>query len=249
MSATPFSLHPYDGVVGLGMPGLSLAKEFNFLGNLADADQLENDRFTVWFSTEGDGDDSEISFGNVPENRLGSDVMWMPLSSTSTGLWQVAMSDITVNLVRLGLCGESGCQAAFDTGTGVIAGPKNLIDGIRAGLNVAEDCSNYAELPSLGFELGGTVMNIEKFDYVRQTPDGCFLQLLETDPDSSINNMLLLGAPFLTRYTTIYDRVFLRMGLALSKHKTEPTGETTEAASQRLMGRQGIGKTNSESDE
>lgn len=249
MSATPFSLFPYDGVVGLGMPGLSLAKEFNFLGNLADADQLENDRFTVWFSTEADFEDSEISFGNVPESRLGSDVMWMPLSSTTTGLWQVAMSDITVNLVRLGLCGESGCQAAFDTGTGVIAGPRNLIDGIRAGLNVAEDCSNYADLPSLGFELGGSTMNIEKFEYVRQTPEGCFPQLLETDPDSSMNNMLLLGAPFLTRYTTIYDRVFLRMGVAFSKHKTEPTGETTEAASQRLMGRQSIGKTSSESDE
>jgi len=248
MSATPFSLFPYDGVVGLGMPGLSLAKELNFLGNLADASQLENDRFTVWFSTEADFEDSEISFGNVPESRLGSDVMWLPLSSTTSGLWQVAMSDITVNLVRLGLCGESGCQAAFDTGTGVIAGPKSLIDGIRAGLNVAEDCSNYGDLPSLGFELGGTTMNIEKFEYVQQTQEGCFPQLLELGPDGG-DNTLLLGAPFLTRYTTIYDRVFLRMGLAFSKHKTEPTGETTEAAAQRLMGRQSIGKTSSESDE
>lgn len=248
MSASPFSLFPYDGVVGLGMPGISIAKEFNFLGNLADASQLENDRFTVWFSTEADFEDSEISFGNVPDSRLGSDVMWLPLSSTTSGLWQVAMSDITVNLVRLGLCGASGCQAAFDTGTGVIAGPKSLIDGIRAGLNVAEDCSNYADLPSLGFELGGTTMNIEKFEYVKQSSEGCFPQLLELDPDGS-DNTLLLGAPFLTRYTTIYDRVFLRMGLAFSKHKTEPTGETNEAAAKRLMGRQSIGKTSSESDE
>lgn len=164
MSKTPFSLYPYDGIVGLAMPGLSLAKEYNFMGNLAEAEELQTDRFGVWFAMPNDLVDSEITFGAIPEERLGSDIFWLPLSTTKTGLWQVDMSDITVNLVRLGLCGHTGCQAAFDTGTGVIGGPKGIIDGLVAALNILEDCTNYESLPALGFEMAGITMNIEKTD-------------------------------------------------------------------------------------
>ena len=36
-----------------------------------------------------------------------------------------------------------------------ISGPKRLVDAISQELNVAADCSNYEELPALGFELLG----------------------------------------------------------------------------------------------
>ena len=48
------------------------------------------------------------------------------------------MKDLTVNLVRQGLCAKkSGCHAAFDTGTGVIAGPKVMIDAIMQELKTS----------------------------------------------------------------------------------------------------------------
>ena len=50
-----------------------------------------------------------------------------------------------------------------------------------------------------------------------------------------------LRTPFLERYVTIYDRVFLRVGIAFAVHATEPTGETTGEAQQRLMGRKALG--------
>lgn len=242
MSMTPFSLYPYDGVIGLGMPGLSLAKEYNFMGNLAEAKELQTDRFGVWIAMQTDLVDSEITFGALPEERLGSDILWLPLSTTKTGYWQVSMTDITANLVRLGLCGRTGCQAAFDTGTGVIGGPPGVINGILAALNILEDCTNYDHLPALGFELGGVTMNIEKTEYVQRTTEGCFPQFAAVDMPAD-EPMILLGTPFLTRYVTIYDRVFLRMGLSYARHKNLPTGETNEEAAKRLMARQAVGKS------
>mmetsp|Transcript_27453 Transcript_27453/g.65237 ORF Transcript_27453/g.65237 Transcript_27453/m.65237 type:complete len:385 (+) Transcript_27453:76-1230(+) len=242
MSDEPFSLFPFDGMVGLGLPALSRSKEYNFFGNLAEAHQLEKDRFAVWLATEDDREDSEVSFGSIPSSRLGSDIAWLPVSSTTTGLWQVAMKDLTVNLVRQGLCAKkSGCHAAFDTGTGVIAGPKVMIDAIMQELNVATDCSNWDELPALGFELGERIFNIEKHEYVQRTSEGCFPQLAalqDTAHDGAPT--FFLGAPFLTRYLTIYDRVFLRMGLAFSAHRKEPTEETTAQAAKRLFAREAI---------
>jgi hypothetical protein len=244
MSDEPFNLMPYDGIFGLGMPATSIAPEYNFLGNLAGASALASNRFAVWLSIEGDIDASEISFGSIPENRLGSDVTWLPLSSTSTGLWQVAMTDVTVNLMKLGLCGDSGCQAAFDTGSGVIAGPADFVNALIAATGAAEDCSNYDQLPVLGFELGGIILNIEKTDYLRKSHDGCFPQFLAVDArsDKSSAPLLLLGAPFLQRYVSIYDGAFLRVGLAFANHTSQPTGESTADAAQRLMGRKSISK-------
>lgn len=239
MSDVPFSLYPFDGIVGLGMPALSRSKDYNFLGNIAEARQLQKDRFAVWLSKQVDQEDAEISFGEIPMNRLSSDIVWFPLSSTVSGLWQVSLKDLTVNLVRQGLCKKQACHVAFDTGTGVIAGPKHIIDVLKQELNVATDCSNWDELPALGVELGDRVFNIEKYEYVQKSSEGCFVQLVALDTELPT---IYLGTPFLERYVTIYDRVFLRMGLAFALHKAEPTGESTQDAAQRLMGRQALGK-------
>jgi len=240
MSDDPFSLFPFDGIVGLGMPSLSLSKAHNFLGNLADANQLDKDRFAVWLATEADKEDSEISFGSLPTARLGSEIVWLPLSSTTSGLWQVKMDDLTLNLIRQDVCPQ-GCHAAFDTGASVISGPKRIIDAITQELHVDTECNNWDDLPALGFELGGTTFNLDKYDYVKRTNEGCFLQLESLDADVG-ENTLFLGAPFLTRYVTVYDRVFLRMGLAFAVHSSEPTSESTEDAAKRLMGRQSLGR-------
>eukprot|EP00933_Yihiella_yeosuensis_P047552 TRINITY_DN433_c0_g1_i1.p1 TRINITY_DN433_c0_g1~~TRINITY_DN433_c0_g1_i1.p1 ORF type:complete len:419 (-),score=43.86 TRINITY_DN433_c0_g1_i1:116-1372(-) len=246
MSDEPFDLLPYDGILGLGMTMVSEGKSYNFLGNLAEAESLEQNRFAVWFAMQGDTDDSEITFGTVPMERIGSDIHWLSLSDRKSGLWQVAMSDTTLNLVRLGLCGNTGCQAVFDTGSGVIGGPSGFINGLITATNVMQDCGNYQTLPTLGFELGGTTLNIDKADYVRRTEDGCFHQFLPVDFPSEDGPLVLLGTPFLQRYIAVFDREFLRVGLAFAKHKSYASGETNEEAVARLMARDALGNSKNE---
>merc|ERR1719424_135239 len=50
MTAEPFNLVTFDGILGIGLPSSSIQPRFNFLGNLAEKKALRNDRFAVWLS-------------------------------------------------------------------------------------------------------------------------------------------------------------------------------------------------------
>lgn len=239
MSDEPFLLFPYDGILGLGMPALSLQKRFNLLGNLADVGSLKRNLFTIWLSEPGDEEDSEITFGSIDSERLGSNIMWLPVSTISTGLWQVTVKDIIIDKNRLGVCpGQKQCQVAFDSGTNAITGPTAIVNPLKAQLNVKEDCTNYDKLPTLGFDFGEYVLTLEHKDYAMRTSGtSCHHQFFGLDLPPPKGPILLLGEPFLRRYYTIYDRTSMRVGIGLAKHKTPSSikDETTEEAVERLM--------------
>lgn len=241
MSDEPFALFPFDGILGLGLPDASIDRSFNFLENLAEAQAMASNRFAVWLAIEGDGEDSEITFGAISEDRMeSSNMVWLELSKTSTmGMWQTSMSDVAVGMTKMHLCHHE-CQVAFDTGSGVIAGPSILINSVLAGLNVMVDCSNFDSLPILGFVFGSTIFNIDPADYARKTTSGCYHQFLAYDLPQSAQPVVLLGAPFLRRYYTVYDSTSLKVGVAFAKHKvsTKPQ-ETSAEAESRLMVQQG----------
>lgn len=236
MSREPWDTFPYDGILGVGMPASSMDRRFNFLGNLAEAGVLKRNRFAVWLATEHDLEDSEITFGDFPENRLGSEILWLPVSRTDTGMWQANLIDVAVNNVKLGSCGLGGCQAAFDTGTSVIAGPGHWVTGVLSALNIQEDCSNYDNLPPLGFAFRMFILNIEKYDYVKRVGDKCYHQLMKLDTPPPKGPIVLLGDPFLKRYLTIFDRDSLKIGVSFSTHQPRPgTTETDVQKVSRLM--------------
>jgi saccharopepsin len=235
MSQQPFNTFNYDGILGVGMPAASIDKRFNIIGNLAEAGLLKRDRFAVWLRTEEDVEDSEITFGDFDEKRLASEILWLPLSRYDTGMWQAKLVDVTKGNQRLGICGTTGCEAAFDTGTAAIAGPSNVIQGILHSLDIKEDCSNYATLPNLGFMFRMYVLNIEKQDYVRKSSDNkCYHQFLKLEVPPPRGPVMLLGDPFLRRYQAIFDRESLKVGLAFSMHGSIESSKSPQNAA-RLM--------------
>lgn len=226
MTQSPFNSFPFDGILGVGMPQGSLEKRFNFLGNLAEAGALKRDRFSVWMANENDTDSSEIIFGEIAEDRLDSELLWLPVSKFDTGMWQSTMDDFTVDSTAVGLCGSAGCQAAFDTGTNAIAAPEHIISTILSMLNVQQDCSNYDSLPQFGLSFQGSILNLDKRDYVKRVATDqnvqCFHQFLPMTLSGPKKDIILLGDPFMKRYYTVFDRESLHIGLALSKHKQAP---------------------------
>jgi hypothetical protein len=217
MSEEPFGLLPFDGIMGLGLTNSSLGKPFNFMGMLADHEALASYKFAVWLAMEADNEDSEITFGVASSARQDSEVVWLPVEQPS-GLWQVKMDDFTVNMVKTKFCGVGGCKAAFDTAGGVIAGPPAVINALALVLNVQPDCSNYKNLPRLGFVIGPATFHVEAADYVRKTGAGCYLQMLAYNPPPGKEPLVMLGTPFLRRYYTIYDAEAMQVGVALAKH-------------------------------
>jgi len=222
MTQEPFGLLPFDGILGLGLPALSATKSFNIMGEFAEKEMLLHDRFAMWLALPSDGEDSEITFGDFRTERMTSHCVWTaitnhPGQTVRSGFWQVTLEDVAIANTALGVGNH---QAAVDTGTSMIAGPTSLIDTIEAEIALEQDCSNFHLLPTVGFVIGGTILNMEPADYVHRDAGSqeCFSQFLKLDLPPPKGPLLLLGDPFLKKYYSVFDRDTLKMGFALSKH-------------------------------
>jgi hypothetical protein len=225
MTQEPFGLLPFDGILGLGLPALSPTTKFNIMGEFAEKEMLLHDRFAMWLAVPSDGEDSEITFGDFRTDRMTSHIIWTPVTNhpgetVRSGFWQVTMEDVAIANTALG---QGSHQVAVDTGTSMIAGPSALIDTIESEIALEKDCSNYKLLPTVGFVIGGTILNLEKTDYVHidMGKKECYSQFIKLDLPPPKGPITLLGDPFLKKYYSIFDRDTLKMGFALSKHANQ----------------------------
>lgn len=218
-SDEPFSLVPFDGILGLSLPQMAEGPSFSVLDRLVESGVLADGLFAVFFGNEGE--QSEITFGSYKRDQMATEIFWAPV--TVPGYWQVAMDDITLENKNLGLCSASKCQVAVDTGTSLLAGPTDVVASLVEKLQVADDCSNLQSLPDLGFIVGDHILNLKAEDYVAQHSTGCSLGLMSLDIPPPKGPLFIFGDPFLRKYYTVYDRQKMRVGFALAKHTTPNT--------------------------
>lgn len=213
----PFKLAPFDGVLGLSLPQLAESQEFSLIDAMIMGGSWEQNLFSVYFA-RGDDAQSEIMFGGIREEHMGSPLMWAPISNP--GFWQVLMHDLAFNGEPQKFCG-SGCQVALDTGTALISGPSSTIRRLISKLRVTSNCDNYDTLPDVGFMIGDHVLTISPSDYVDKSSDGCLLGLMSLDVPPPRGPLFLFGDPFLRKFYTVYDRERLRVGFAIARHSGE----------------------------
>jgi hypothetical protein len=220
-SDEPFSLVPFDGILGLSLPQMAEGPSFSVLDRLVESGVLQESVFGVFFGN--DGEQSEITFGSYKKNQMDTELFWAPV--TIPGYWQVAMDDITLNNKNMGLCSgaQHKCQVAVDTGTSLLAGPSDVVSALVEKLQVADDCSNLQSLPDLGFIVGDHILNLKPEDYVAETSERCSVGLMSLDIPPPKGPLFIFGDPFLRKYYTVYDRKNMRVGFALAKHKADPS--------------------------
>jgi hypothetical protein len=216
-SDEPFSLVPFDGILGLALPQMSEGDAFNLVDCMIKQKVLKENLFSVFFGASDD-EPSEISFGEYKQERFHGEITWAPV--TTAGYWQVEMSDIYLNSTKQQLCGKAGCQVAVDTGTSLLAGPSDIINTLIDKIDVATDCSNYNTLPMLGFEVGGKKLELAPEDYVDKDADAneCSVGLMTLDVPPPKGPLFIFGDPFLRKFYTVFDRENLRVGFAPAKH-------------------------------
>jgi len=212
-SPEPFSETPFDGILGMGFKDLSMGEGFNIVDDLNTANQLPQSTFAVYLTDDGS---SEITFGGYRPELIASDIVWAPVSRES--YWQVGVEDITFDNSNTGLCGQSGCQVAVDTGTSMLAGPSDLVDKLTSKLGAKDDCSNFNALPKLGFKIGNKVLNLSPDDYMDKSSGDCSFSLMALDVPPPKGPLFIFGDPFLRRFVTIYDRQGPKVGFAVAKH-------------------------------
>lgn len=220
-SDEPFALVPFDGIFGLSLPQMSESPHFNVLDSFIRAKALEKNCFAIFFGAN-DHEESEITLGNWRRERMASELFWVPVSTP--GYWQVEMADIAIGNKAQHLC-KGGCQVAVDSGTSLMAGPTETINKLIETLNVAPNCSNYNELPRLGFVVGGHILNLEPSEYVDKGEDGCNVALMALDIPPPKGPLFIFGDPFLRKFYTVYDRDRLHVGFAVAKHQNTTSSQ------------------------
>jgi hypothetical protein len=230
-SDEPFSLVPFDGILGLSLPQMAEGPAFSVLDQFVGAGALQQSLFGVFFGNEGE--QSEMTFGSYKKEHMDTEIFWAPV--TTPGYWQVAMDDITVDKQGLGLCNDAQqkCQVAVDTGTSLLAGPSDVVSALVDKLQVADDCSNMNSLPDLGFIVGDHILSLKAEDYVAQHSDRCSLGLMSLDVPPPKGPLFIFGDPFLRKYYTVYDRQNMRVGFALAKH-AKGSGDDVSLAAMRV---------------
>merc|ERR1719436_1064286 len=161
---------------------------------------------------------SETTFGEIKHEHMASELFWVPVTGTS-GYWEVRIEDITIDRVPKSLCTD--CRVAVDTGTSQLAGPTELIARLTRILNVKSDCSNYADLPELGFIIGGKILKLDPKDYVDKGGSYCDVSLMSLDVPPPKGPLFVFGIPFLQKYYSVYDHATSSVGFAVARHQGE----------------------------
>jgi len=234
-----FAKYEFDGILGLAPGGpLSMGMGFSVLDELSHEGALPERIFALYLSAD-DGE-SEVTIGGYDKDRAVEEMTWLKVN-TMKGAWQVHMSDVTVGGKTQSLCSSSfGCIAELDSGCAGIGMPKGMSDAlaIKIGFTAAESqCRNPdGTLPTLGFVLGGKTFELSPSEYVeisKKDPNRCRLHFNDmAGARSTVSSPVILGHPFLLRYYSVYDREFLRVGLASVK-KAEGADDGPAAAAMR----------------
>merc|ERR1712118_420168 len=128
----------------------------------------------------------------------------------------------------------SSVSAIVDSGTSLLAGPKDNVSKIAeaagatlvAGKEYTIDCSKIDSLPAVEFTLGGgKKFTLEGKDYVLQVSGQCLFAFMPIELPPKLGEMWILVDVFMRKYYTVFDYGNKQVGMAPVK-----AAATTEQA-------------------
>jgi len=235
LSASPFAAFPFDGIVGLGLPPLSLTPEFSFFGALYARGHLQQRRFGMYLAESGEG--SELALGGINPARLSAQLQWTNVVQPEQGHWQVDIIGVHVGDKTLDICRGGGCRGVIDTGTTQLAFPspheKDILEMLTVPAGNIQDCRFIESHPLILIELRSFNITLQPEDYMRQLPAFaqpgvnaipaekqeklCKPRVVGVNMPTAIGaKTFILGQPLLHRYYTVYDLDGPQVGFALA---------------------------------
>lgn len=240
MTQEPFSSFEFDGVLGLGLPGLSQTPEFNYFNVATSVGAVKTNNshlFTVFLATS-DLEQSDITFGGMRVEHIADgtpqELGWCDIVRPELGYWQVQVHAIRAGDKVLPYCQDGGCRAVVDTGTSLLGVPSDVGPILREALMHPQGPKGGCQGPGpdLHFDLGNFTVTLRPEDYAR--PDetheseevsdsslesDCVPMMMLMDlPEPLGPKLFILGEPVLQRYYTGFDSKNHRVGFALAKH-------------------------------
>lgn len=175
MSEDPFQSFNFDGVMGLGLDGLSQAPEFNFLDVVAKSQHLQASKeaaqtFSV-FLGDGEAEESEISFGGWKQEHVTGRLGWSNVVKPEEGHWMIQIKALKVGGEKLDFCDDGECRAVVDTGTSLLAVPTDIFPELYELLKHSAHRSGECGVSGIGYdfdiELDDFTVTMGPKDYAR----------------------------------------------------------------------------------
>ncbi|KAB0337672.1 hypothetical protein FD754_025054, partial [Muntiacus muntjak] len=117
---------PFDGVLGLAFPSISLTGARPIFDNLWSQGAFSEPVFAFYLS-KSKPEGIVVMFGGVDHRYYKGELNWVPVSHKRH--WQISMNRTTMN-GEVVACSR-GCQAFVDTGSASIYGPKEMVTNIH----------------------------------------------------------------------------------------------------------------------
>jgi len=196
-SGTSFYVSQMSGILGLAYDSISVDKLPTWLTNST----IKDKSFAFYLHANPDesymtipGMDSE-NFETIESHKVVEEKYWA-LSLNSLQQGDNAKID------------ASKYKAVIDSGTSLLAGPKELVTPLIEGISVKSDCSNLESLPALTITIDNTDYQLEAKDYVLQITQGksteCILGIQALNFPEGFD-YFIFGDVFMRKYPSYFN--------------------------------------------
>jgi cathepsin D len=213
----------FDGILGMGYPQIAVQGLQPVFNSLVAQKKLENNVFSFYLNRDPSGTPGgELILGGVDPDKTKGGITYTPV--IKKGYWQFKMDKISANGSPL-VC-EDGCEAIADTGTSLIAGPKDEVAKIQKLIGATPflngeyliSCDKIPSLPDLKFSIAGKEFTLTGSDYVMKvTSMGktmCISGFMGIDLPPRLGKLWILGDVFIGKHYTVFDFDQDRIGFA-----------------------------------
>lgn len=197
---------------------------------MIDQKVVDQSLFAFWLDRNPDkGPGGELTLGGMDPQHYVPPITYVPL--TKDGYWQFKMDKIMSGSQALGC--QNGCQAIADTGTSLLAGPKDQVEAIQNFIGAMPllkgeyrvDCARIDQLPTISIVIGGKQFVLHGRDYVLKVSSFgqtmCLSGFMGIDLPPKLGELWILGDVFIGRYYTVFDMGNNRLGLAEARPSNE----------------------------
>jgi len=224
-----FAAGKFDGLLGLGFKSISQYNIPTPFEAMVERKLVDEAVFAFYLQRDASLQ-GELVFGGIDHSHYTGELVNVPL--TSDTYWEVSLDGMKFGGATVV---PSAQKAIIDSGTSLLAGPKELVDAFAQkagatsvlGKEYTIDCGKKASLPNLDVTLGGATFSLTPDDYILDVSGQCLFGFMGIDVPPPRGPLWIMGDIFMKRYYCIFDYGNNRMRIAPVATAAKRTDEAT----------------------
>lgn len=218
----------FAGILGLAFPSMAAYDFDPVFDNIMEQGLLDANIMSFYYSLDPE-EQSVMTIGAVNGDLFQGDITWVPVMKGHQYYWLIEMDDVKIGNKSYGFC-KHGCRAAVDTGTSMLTAPSHAYRTMQKKIKL--NCQDLSEIPDLVYVINGREFPIPAREYVLTfTSHGeddpgvhsskvsdCMTAFMAMDISGPEGPLWVLGDIFMSRYYTVFDRDYDRVGFAQAVH-------------------------------